>query len=193
MNTRPRVKNADGSISTVRSMGANIDGQEVLLPTVSDDGRIMSPQEAIQQYLHTGKHLGKFKTPEASNDFAQKLHESEARKIMGTDSTTPPPQYMGQPPGNSTPQGFNAPDWQQLAQARGQSDNQPSQAGNGLGKGQNQPAAPQSMSPGGMTPQVVPTSAAPGQPNGDIKTKIAQFLTRFGQGMQRQQLPQRRF
>mgnify|MGYP001593175329 FL=1 len=50
---RPRVQNPDGSVSSIRSMGFNIDGKEVLLPTVSDDGRIMSNEEAINQYRQT--------------------------------------------------------------------------------------------------------------------------------------------
>lgn len=86
MNTRPRVKNADGSISTVRSMGVNIDGKEVLIPTVSDDGRVMSDQEAIKQYRDTGKHLGIFKDVAASDAFAEKLHNSEAAKLNSPTS-----------------------------------------------------------------------------------------------------------
>ena len=74
LTKRPIVNNSDGSLSTVRSMSANIDGSEVLLPTVSEDGRIMSDDEAINTYLKTGRHLGKFKTPEEANAYAEKLH-----------------------------------------------------------------------------------------------------------------------
>jgi hypothetical protein len=81
LNNRPRVKNPDDSISTVRSMGVNIDGQEVLIPTVSDDGRVMSDDEAIQQYMKTGKHLGKFKTIEASNAYAKQLHNDQEKLL----------------------------------------------------------------------------------------------------------------
>lgn len=82
MSTRPTVKNADGSVSTIKSMSVNIDGQEVLIPMVSDDGKVMTAQQAIQQFLVTGKHLGKFATPEAATAYAQKLHESEERRVM---------------------------------------------------------------------------------------------------------------
>lgn len=74
---RPQVRNSDGSISTVRSMSFNNNGQEILIPTVSDDGRILSPQEAIDTYNRTGKYLGKFNTIDEANAYAKMLHQEQ--------------------------------------------------------------------------------------------------------------------
>lgn len=79
LNNRPRVDNADGSYSTVRSISFNEDGKEILVPTVSDDGRIMTNSEAIDQYHRTGRHLGIFNTPEEATRAAQTIHEGQAR------------------------------------------------------------------------------------------------------------------
>lgn len=79
LNSRPVVRNADGSISTVRSMSFEEDGQEVLVPTVSDDGRILSEDEAIDLYRRTGRHLGKFSSPAAATRYAERLHDDQAR------------------------------------------------------------------------------------------------------------------
>jgi hypothetical protein len=80
MSNRPRVTNADGSVSTVRSIGVNVGGKEVLIPTVVGN-RVVSNADAIAEYKRTGKHLGVFDTPEHSDQYAQKLHESEAAKL----------------------------------------------------------------------------------------------------------------
>jgi hypothetical protein len=80
---RPVVRNPDGSISTVRSMSVNFGGPEVLIPTVSDEGRVLSDQDAIDLFQRSGKHLGKFKTPDDATTYAKALHEQQAKTYGG--------------------------------------------------------------------------------------------------------------
>lgn len=83
LNARPVVKNADGSISTVRSIGVNIDGKETLIPTVSPDGKILSDDDAVKLYRKTGKHLGKFDTVAEATAYAEQLHNDQDKTYSG--------------------------------------------------------------------------------------------------------------
>lgn len=81
---RVRHRNSDGSISTIRSISFSDDeGYEILIPTFTPNGRSLSKNEAINQYYATGRHLGKFRTIQDANRYAEWLHNQEAKKIKG--------------------------------------------------------------------------------------------------------------
>lgn len=82
LRNRPKVRNPDGSISTVRTISINEDGSEVLIPTVSDDGRVMPDAEAVEQYRRTHRSLGRFRTPQGATQFAERLHEQQAKDYL---------------------------------------------------------------------------------------------------------------
>ena len=54
-----------------------IDKKQVLLPTVSKDGKLWTDQEAVDNYRKTGENLGVFNSPEAADRYAQALHEQQ--------------------------------------------------------------------------------------------------------------------
>lgn len=78
---RPQYRNADGSISTVDSTSFNIQGKEVLLPSVwMKDGkayRSSDGDEILQHFYDTGEFLGVFDTVDAANSYAEKLHDAQ--------------------------------------------------------------------------------------------------------------------
>lgn len=91
---RPRVRNADGSISTVRSITVEFDGRFYLLPTVSPDGRVLSSDDAIQLFRETGQHLGIFDTEGHADGYAQTLHNQQAAMISVPQAGITPPGWQ---------------------------------------------------------------------------------------------------
>lgn len=96
--SRPHVVNPDGSVSTVRSLSFEDAGREILIPTVSDDGRVMSDEEAIAQYYRSRKHLGIFDNPQSATTYAQQLHDDYAagryRAPLVNSRQTPDPTQL---------------------------------------------------------------------------------------------------
>lgn len=77
---RYRVRNPDGSISTVRTISVGTERGEVLIPTVIN-GKVVSNDEAIAHFERTGENFGTFRTPDEATAFAQQLHRQHERKM----------------------------------------------------------------------------------------------------------------
>lgn len=75
---RPKVKNSDGSYSTVRSISIEEDGKQILIPTVVGN-KVVSNKEAIDYYHKTGQHLGQFASRQDADAYANQLHNQQAQ------------------------------------------------------------------------------------------------------------------
>ncbi len=94
LSNRPRVANADGTVSTVRSISIGENGQEVLIPTVSPDGRILSNSDAVALYHRTGQHLGKFSDVATADSAAKAIHNSQAAMLAPPRAKHVSPFYL---------------------------------------------------------------------------------------------------
>lgn len=102
LNTRPKVTNPDGSISTVRSISIGVDGKTVLIPTVVGN-RVVSDDEAIQNFRQTGQHLGVFADQRSADTYAEQLHQQQAAQYTPSAPGSSP-QAVGSAAGGVPPQ-----------------------------------------------------------------------------------------
>ena len=80
LEVRWRAPNADGSISTVRTISIGTDKGEVLIPTVYGN-KILSNEAAIQRFQKTGENFGTFGTVDDANAYAEWLHNRHAAEL----------------------------------------------------------------------------------------------------------------
>lgn len=71
---RGGVKNKDGTISTVRTLVFNMDGKEVIIPSVWD-GVIVSDEEAINRAMKSGKRWPRFDSVEEAEATDRAWHQ----------------------------------------------------------------------------------------------------------------------
>jgi hypothetical protein len=79
LNKRPIVYNENGSYSTVLSFSVNIDNMEIILPTIDEQGNILTIDQAIYLYKETGKYLGKYKTVKEAIREAKRIHKEQEK------------------------------------------------------------------------------------------------------------------
>ena len=83
LNSRPVIRNNDGSVSTERSIGVSRgDGTEYLIPTAIK-GQIVTGSKARNHFHKTGQHLGTRVTPKDEkgwNDWNQYAKDISKRQ-----------------------------------------------------------------------------------------------------------------
>jgi hypothetical protein len=94
--SQPTVRNADGTVSTVRTIGIEVDGKHVLIPTVSPDGKVLSDEQAIELFRSSGKHLGVFNSREESDAAGRALSQQEARRVGSSGTVGMAPMTAAQ-------------------------------------------------------------------------------------------------
>ena len=87
LNSRKVLRDGN-TFKTEESISINVDGKEVLIPTVIN-GQKLSDPDAIDHFKKTGEHLGIFDTPENANAYANTLHERQ-QEFYGPSQAMPP-------------------------------------------------------------------------------------------------------
>lgn len=89
----PSFKNTDGSYSNEVSVGMNVDGQELLLPSFWD-GKIHNDDKVLARYRKTGEHLGAFNSIEDAERGAR-LREFMNNEILPYTNSPMKKRQMG--------------------------------------------------------------------------------------------------
>jgi hypothetical protein len=74
---RPVVPDEEGN-AAVLAVKYKEGGNVVLVPTVTDEARVMSDAEAVKAYEATGKHLGKYRDEKAADAALEKMRQDRA-------------------------------------------------------------------------------------------------------------------
>ena len=82
IHDRPMVQNPNGGTSTVDSMSYERDGKQILIPLVSDEGKLMTAEEAIPYWEAKGQNLGVFDTPANADAYAMALHDQQDQQYL---------------------------------------------------------------------------------------------------------------
>lgn len=85
-DSAPVVPSPDGTVSTPRTISIKEDGVEVLIPTVTQDGRVLTDEEAIEQYHRTGRHMGKFDSVESADAYAEEVQGDQEASTNWDDT-----------------------------------------------------------------------------------------------------------
>lgn len=80
LDGRKKIKNKDGTFSTIKSMSVSFDDGVYLIPTISNSGIQMSEEDAIDTFKETGEHLGIFKTVKDADKYAKVLSKRQAKQ-----------------------------------------------------------------------------------------------------------------
>lgn len=82
LNRRKPYIGPFGEVSTVRSMSVGFGRTEYLIPTITEDGRVMTAREAIDTFVRTRQHLGGFRSVKAANEYARELHDAQGKQYV---------------------------------------------------------------------------------------------------------------
>lgn len=87
---QPVVKSPDGSVVAGGAIATPTpDGKTALIPTVDDNGQVMSNQQAIDAYKEHGQHLGIFDNEQNADAYALKLHNDQIAGVQANQPLSP--------------------------------------------------------------------------------------------------------